>query len=188
MVTSIVGSTNKPVASKRLVDYFNTREDLSGILYVGYPIIGTSEGAYPIDAIWISREKGLVVFCLVEGKDTIGYENEQDDSCNKLDARLRSHKELMSKRELTVSIFAITFAPAVNLVNQNDDYILCNEESLDSAIDSIKPWQNSENYETLVSVIQSVSMIRKSRKKRKVINPESRGAKLQKIEDSIAKS
>ncbi len=186
MVTSIIGSTQKPISSERLRKYFDTREDLSGILYIGYPIIGTNEGAYPIDAIWLSKEKGLVIFCLIEGKNIDGYSDEQDDSCNKVDARLRSHKELMLKRQLVVDINAITFAPAVVAMEEIEDYPLCNESTLASAIDSIRGWSFPDYYEKLVSVIQSVSMIRKNRKKREISNSESRGAKLQKLEDSIA--
>lgn len=186
MVTSIVGTTQKPVSSNRLKEYFASREDLSGILYIGYPIIGTNEGAYPIDAIWLSEEKGLVIFCLVEGKTISDYENEQDDSYNKVEARLKGHRELTIKKKLMVDINVITYAPAVLNVNETEDYPLCNDDSLDEAIDAIDEWNNPEYFEQLVSVVQSVSMIRKNRKKRDISNSESRGAKLQKIEDSIA--
>ena len=186
MVTSIVGSTQKPISSNRLKEYFSRRDDLSGVLYIGYPIIGTNEGAYPIDALWISEEKGLVVFCLIEGKNIDNYQLCQDDSYNKVDARLRGHRELMNKRNLVVDINVITYAPIVTTITSSSDYILCNEKTIDQAIDSIPDWNAPEYYEQLVSVIQSVSMIRKNRKKRDIQNKDSRGAKLQRIEDSIA--
>ena len=186
MVTSIMGSTQKPIASGRLREYFDKRADLSGILYIGYPIIGTSEGAYPIDAVWLSKEKGLVIFCLIEGKKIDNYEEDQDDSCNKVEARLRNHKELMDKRKLIVDINAITFAPAVSKLDEIEGYPLRNENTLDSAIASIESWEKPEYYEKLVSVIQSVSTIRRNRKKREITRAVSRGAKLQRLEDSIA--
>ena len=68
MVTTITGTTNKPVSSDRLKSYFSDHDEFDGILYIGYPIIGTVEGAYPIDALWISPKQGLVVFNLIEGK------------------------------------------------------------------------------------------------------------------------
>lgn len=186
MVQTIVGTTKKPVSSSRLKSFFDNHDDLSGTLYIGYPIIGTSEGAHPIDAIWLSREKGVVIFCLIEGKNIDNYEDEQDDSCNKVDARLRSHKELMVKRELAVDINVITFAPAVTTIDSSEEYPLCNEDSLEITISMINNWKNPGYYEALVSIIQSVSNIRKNRKKRIITNTESRGAKLQRIEDSIA--
>ena len=50
MVSIIRGTTQKPMASEELVNYFRAREDLEGYLYIGYPIIGTADGPYPI---WI---------------------------------------------------------------------------------------------------------------------------------------
>lgn len=186
MVTSIMGSALKPVSSYKLKEYFDSREDLEGILYIGYPIIGTSEGAYPIDAIWLSKEKGVVIFCLIEGKKIENYTDVQDDSCNKVEARLRIHKELMLKRTLAVSVNVITFAPAVVNSNPVEGYPLCNSDDLGDAIDAIEDWETPEYFDKLVSVIQSVSTIRKNRKKREIKNSESRGAKLVRIEDSIA--
>jgi len=186
MVTSVIGTTQKPVSSNRLCEYFKKRNDLEGILYIGYPVIGTNEGAYPIDAIWASKEKGLVIFNLIEGKNTSDYEKAQDDSYNKVEARLRGHRELMNKRHLVVEISVITFAPAVVGLASLEDYPLCNEDSIGNEIDKIETWPEPNCYEALVSVLQSVSMIRKNRRKRDIQNTESRGAKLQRIEDSIA--
>jgi hypothetical protein len=69
MTTIIRGTTTKPVASERLAEFFASRPSLGGYLYIGYPIIGTSDGPYPIDALWVDPEKGIVLFNLIEGKD-----------------------------------------------------------------------------------------------------------------------
>ena len=185
MVTIITGTTNKPISSDRLKNYFKNHDEYNGILYIGYPIIGTVEGAYPIDALWISREYGLVVFNLIEGKTFENYQDEQDDSYNKVEARLKSHRELMNRRELQVTINVITYAPAIVSLPINEDYPICNEDTLTSLINELD-WKHSEYFEPLVSVLQAISMIRKGRKKREVKMPESRGAKLQKIEESVA--
>ena len=100
MVIPITGTTNKPISSERLKDFFLTHSEYSGYLYIGYPIIGTVEGAYPIDAIWVSKEKGVVIFNLVEGKQLTDYESDQDDAFNKIEAKLKGHRELVDKRKL----------------------------------------------------------------------------------------
>ena len=41
MVTTITGTTNKPVSSDRLKNYFSAHNEFDGILYIGYPINGT---------------------------------------------------------------------------------------------------------------------------------------------------
>ena len=89
MVTIITGTTNKPMASEQLRNYFHFHDELSGYLYIGYPIIGTVDGAYPIDALWVSPEKGLVIFNLIEGKEINDYEDAQDDCANKVESKLK---------------------------------------------------------------------------------------------------
>lgn len=185
MVTTITGTTNKPVSSDRLKNYFSSHNELDGILYIGYPIIGTAEGAFPIDALWVSTECGLVVFNLIEGKDLDNYQDNQDDSYNKVEARLKGHRELVFKRELQVDINVITFAPAIVGLPENEFYPICNEDTIMDLISKLK-WEHPEYFSKLVSVLQSVSMIRKSRKKRELKSSESRGAKLQKLEESVA--
>ena len=64
MVTIITGTTKKPASSEMLKRFFHRHNELDGYLYIGYPIIGTVEGAYPIDGLWISPDIGLVAFNL----------------------------------------------------------------------------------------------------------------------------
>ena len=66
-VTIIRGANKKPVSSDALAQYFEVHGELDGQLFLGYPIIGTSEGRYAIDATWLSPTKGIVVFYLVVG-------------------------------------------------------------------------------------------------------------------------
>ena len=64
MVDITMGSTQKPLSSEELKRYFQENNDLEGYLYIGYPITGTVEGPYPIDALWISfEEKEIVNVC-----------------------------------------------------------------------------------------------------------------------------
>ena len=185
MINIITGTTNKPVSSDRLKEFFKVHEEYEGTLYIGYPIIGTVEGAYPIDALWVSQEKGIVIFNLIEGKNLGEYENDQDDSYNKVEARLKGHRELVNKRNLQVEINVVTFAPAVITLPDDKAYPVCNYDSVGSVLGSFS-WKTPEYYEKLVSVLQSVSTIRKAKKKRDISNESSKGAKLQKLEDSIA--
>ena len=187
MVTIVQGTTKKPVSSQRLADFFAHHNKYEGFLYIGYPIIGTAEGAYPIDALLVSRSKGLVVFSLVEGRDMDGAHEIQDDSYNKLESKLRAHKSLMKGRNLQVPINPVTFAPVRDdaATLSQDDFPVCNEANLEAWLDDCE-WDDPIYYEALVAVIQAISTIRKGRKKRDVQKPDSRGAKLKRLEDSIA--
>jgi len=186
MVTIITGSTTKPMASEQLKNYFHNHSELTGYLYIGYPIIGTVHGAYPIDALWISPEKGLVIFNLIEGRDLKGYEEAQDDVANKIESKLKIYKQLMERRKLCVEISVITFAPTIsNIVDFDEEYPLCNENTLEDAINTIA-WNDLGYYERVVSVLQAISTIRKGKKKREIKKKQSKGAKLVDLEDSIA--
>lgn len=91
MINIVWGSTDKPVSSKRLAELLSSKTDLDGTLYIGYPIIGTPEGPFPIDALLVSPTKGLVLFSVVEGKNLPDYAEVQDESFNKMQAKLLQH-------------------------------------------------------------------------------------------------
>ena len=187
LVTIITGTTQKPTSSDLLKSFFQRHNELDGYLYIGYPIIGTVDGAYPIDSLWVSPDKGLVIFNLIEGKNIDGYEEAQDDCANKIEAKLRGYRQLVNKRKLCVEINVITYAPALmRKVDCDEDYPLCaNDNDLLAQIETLN-WNNSWYYEALVSVLQAISTIRKGKKRRETTKPESRGSKLKALEDSIA--
>ena len=186
MVTIVTGTSNKPASSEALKDYFRSHPEYCGYLYLGYPIIGTVNGAYSIDAIWVSEEKGLIVFNLLENRDLDNYWDVQDDCYNKLEAKLKNYRQLTDRRVLCVNISTITFAPAYSIIPAHPaDYPLCNENTLGATLDKII-WQNNTYYSALLSVLQSVTNIRKSKKRRELTSKDSRGTKLLFLEQSIA--
>lgn len=188
MVTIISGTTKKPMASQALIEFFEKNTSFDGHLYIGYPIIGTATGPFPIDATYISREHGLVIFNLVENKIEDDYDEIQDDAANKMESKLRNYRELTIKRRLAIPISVITFYPDREPEKEVDGYPICNEENLESVLKSEDyTWSNnSEYYEKLVSVLQAISTIRKGKKRRNILKSESKGAKLKLLEDSIA--
>lgn len=185
MVSIVAGTTHKPMASRQLINFFEKYNEWNGYLYIGYPIIGTAEGPYPIDAMYLSKEKGLVIFNLIENTDIENYQELQDDSYNKMEAKLKNFKDLMNKRTLCVEISVITFAPILRDIPEDDDYLICNENNLEHCLDEIK-WEKSDYFQKLVAVLQSISTIRRSKRKRSALKENSKGAKLKLVEDSIA--
>ena len=185
MINTVWGSTDKPVASKRLAQILSGAPGLEGTLYIGYPIIGTPEGAFPIDALLVSPTKGLVLFSVVEGKILPDYAEAQDEGFNKMQAKLRQHQSLIRKRDLLVKIHTVTFAPAISQLDHDDGYLLCNADNLVSVTEELGDF-DSKVFPSLVSVIQAISTLRRSRKKRTLQNQSSRGTKIKGLEDSIA--
>ena len=139
MIDTIWGTTDKPVASKQLTEVLESLA-IDGSLYIGYPIIGSPEGPFPIDALLLSPQKGAVIFHLVEGRTVGNFQEIQDESYNKLQSKLLQHKQLSHGRELRVAINVVTFAPALSDIDNlnSEANPVCNMESLPSLIREIK--------------------------------------------------
>lgn len=188
-VEIVRGASKKPASSRELAQFFSLQTGLSGRLSIGYPIIGTSEGSYFVDALWVSDQKGIVLFDLIDGGESVnveGYESRQDDSYNKLEGRLKSYPGLMNRRDLRIPIHTVSFAPGVINTPQSEGYIVANGDTLIEVLDRFD-WPHRENdvYKVALSVVQDVSAIRKNTA-RQFTKSGSRGAKLKKLEDSIA--
>ena len=188
-VDIVRGTTRKPGSSRVLEEAIASQDGLSGQLFIGFPTIATSEGPHPIDALLVSRDRGIIIFDLIEGPDAGGYQDRQDDSANKLEARLRLHRELMRGREFLIPIHTISFAPRVRLpeVVSEDSYPVANAKSLMEILSDFK-WRSPGErvYESALSAIEGISAIRKGRTRRTVTRENSRGAKLRDLENSIA--
>ena len=186
MLDIIWGSTDKPVSSKQLADKLEEL-NIGGTLYIGYPIIGSSDGPFPIEAMLVSSEKGVVIFHLVEGHNLGNYQEKQDESFTKFQAKLLQHKQLLVGRELKVKISVVTFSPLLkDIPDENfSEYPICNLTTIQIFLDQIQ-WGNNNLFSSLIAVIQSISNIRKTKKRRQLKIAESRGSKLKKLEESIS--
>ncbi len=182
------GTTQKPASSRELARMLANVPDLSGQLFIGYPILGTSAGSYPIDALLVSEDGGVVIFDLVEGTDAGDFQERQDDSFNKLEAKLKVYPQLMDRRMLRVPIETISFAPGVPTLHGNGDgYHIANGQTI---VDVVRQLQGKklehDLYRSTLSAIESISTIRQSRARRNIEQPNSLGARLKRLEDSIA--
>lgn len=180
------GVNGKPVSSQLLQTNLST-ENLYGQCYFGFPLIATPEGKYSIDATLISPEFGVVIFDIVEGTTLGDYQERQDDLVNKFESKLKLHKDLMKGRNLLPKINVITFAPAINLPSVDEGYFVCNEYNLAETLNNFKNNNlDTDTYSRTLSAVESLSSIRKSKQRRDFQKPDSRGAKLKKLEDTIA--
>jgi superfamily I DNA and RNA helicase len=191
MVNIIRGDLSKPIASQQLASFFEDHEELEGTLYLGYPIIGTAEGGYQVDALFLSRKHGVIVFQLVEGTqvDLDAVPEFQDESYTKLQAKLLQYKLLTKRRELGVKISVVTYAPAANIspYDDNSEYPVIKDSTDISRFISSRKWNDGDQYfEPLVSAIQGITTIRNKKQRSYIRKDDSRGAKLKRLEDSIA--
>lgn len=186
---SVVRGTNdKPEASRSLIEAFGELDGFGGQLFVGYPVLGSAEGRYPIDAVYVSPKHGVVVFDLVEGRDLGDYQDRQDDAATRLQQRLLAYKDLVRRRQLLTLITCVTYVPALIREPAADpDYPVTDAAHLRSALDAIS-WDEASDdlFQRTLSAIQTISTIRRSRTARTIADASSRGAKLLDLENSIA--
>lgn len=157
----IPGSNKKPVVTETLIDFFSKRDNPEGFLYTGYPILGSSEGACHIDAVLVSKKYRVVVFDLVESGTVGDYEERQYEIYTSIHSFL-IQSLAFKKRDLKVDINIIIFAP-VSDKRGCDDYPIATDEN---GLEKIE-WQHSDLYAQLHSVMQSLSSIRKIKKRPK---------------------
>ena len=185
----IRGTNAKPVASRSLADTMATCQNVSGQLFIGYPIVSTPDGPHRIDALLVSPDRGLVVFDLVESTVLDNFQVRQDDSANKLEARLKTHRALLQRRRLRIPIHTLSFAPGARCPEgaESAEYPVVDAKTLFDTLSNFSWEQPDEDaYKAALSAIESISSIRKNRRKRTATRPGSRGEKLRKLEDSIA--
>jgi superfamily I DNA and RNA helicase len=185
MINIIRGSSEKYVVAEQLASFLEKRKDIEGNLYIGYPIIAISDGSYEIDAMLISKQHGVVIFDMVIENKYSDRTEIQDDLFTKVQARFLSNKKLVHKRKLKVDLNIVTFATSWRNEDDNEFELVTNEEELNAFLDDIT-WANNEYYEKLLEDIQAITQIRERRKRNNVKGTSTRGAKLIKLEDSIA--
>lgn len=189
MIKVIWGSNKeKPVASRQLADILTQDTALEGYLYVGYPIVGAPTGPMKFDALLLSEQKGIVGFDLVEGLDLGDYQERQDAIASMLDVKLKPYPALKTGRNLKFAINTVTFAPAkrVDLPASADLYHVCNQSNFANTFQTFSWEADPDTFKSLLAAIQVVTNIRSNRSKRLIENDNSLGARLKRLEDSIA--
>lgn len=189
MLNIVWGSNkDKPEAARRLAATLSSDAfHADGYLYIGYPIIGSPLGPMKFDALLVSQEYGVIAFDLVEGLDLGDYKPRLDEIASMLEVKLKPYPTLKTGRSLRFTINAVTFAPAKRQVPASEpNYVCANQNNLLAEIEQFEGIDDSVLFANLLAAIQVVTRIRAGKLKRETKNATSRGARLKKIEDSIA--
>jgi hypothetical protein len=143
MLEKVYGSTKKQAMVRPLVDGLD-RLNLSGTLYIGYPILASADESITLDALLLTLEHGLVVFILAENGDlqapnATGFWDSLRDAQDKLyfavEANLKRHLTLRQGRDLGFEIQIITLFPQTPLrLKGYDSLIVTDPGALQAAI------------------------------------------------------
>ncbi len=187
MLNVIWGSVKaKPESSRFLAESLSSF-GLSGYLYIGYPVVGSPTGPLKFDALLLSQDVGLVAFDLVEGLDVGEFKVRQDEIASMLEVKLKPYPALKQGRNLKFDITVVTFAPAKRMLADSEaPYFIANGATLRDTLQPLSWTSGPETFAQLLAAIQVVTNIRASKQKREPTKENSRGARLKKIEESIA--
>ena len=188
MLNIIWGSNkDKPEAAKALASLLSADAfHADGYLYIGYPIMGSPIGPVKFDALLLTKQHGLIAFDLVEGLELEGFKQRLDYIASMLEVKLKPYPALKDGRKLKFEIHTFTFAPAKKTLPESDElYIVTNRENLLASVKNCTSL-SEELFTNLLAAIQVVTSIRSGKLKREPKNATSRGARLKKVEDSIA--
>lgn len=191
MVSIVRGPVKTYSVVSMLEGYFNTRTDIKGTLYFGYPIVSDFDDIYKVDAMLVSPNYGVILFNFEDSQEI--DEEEISDSqlsiINSFSSRLMKNKRLMNRRTLKVNVNMLTLNPRLNnFFNKSDEfeyYIAKDYEEIDSFL-SENEGNFADIYESLLQTIQAITTIKYRKNKRIINNSESRGAKLDKLEREIS--
>ena len=116
----IRGINHKPEATRALEEIIGKADSLSGELVYGYPLTGTENGLFTVDAVLVSDEGQVAVIDLAQGRDAGEYRERQDRGFNLIVRLLRMDGELMEGRRLRVHIQTLTFGPELDSGDETD--------------------------------------------------------------------
>lgn len=178
----------------QLVEALSGVTSLRGTLWVGFPLLNDAETTYAVDALYLSPDHGIVVFDVVEGRTLSDYVSRQDDLYRLVQSKLLREKNLARKGRLDFPVEACTFSPAVdkaeleNLSVTDPDYPALRANGIEAFLEGLRDSEISEDrLERVKSALQNLSTLRKRASRRTLSDDAaSRGARLQKLEDSIA--
>ena len=191
MLDVVFGENSSGVEVTRLRTVLQ-QMDISGTLYLGYPVLSTADAKVFVDALLVSESHGLVAFDVSSHLSVRLSEDQIDELSERqgqihasLYNKLNMHRNLRKGRSLAVAINVITCHQALEQVEQRDDMIACAPDALPGIMREFNSVEEAY-LRPLHAAIQRVSTLRPPRRRENVKRENSRGAILKNIEREIA--
>ncbi len=143
--------------------------NLTGTLYIGYPVLNIDDDKIEFDALLVSRDRGVIIFDLfLAGSDDGDGEESRSLHIERLYAalsnRLNSFAELRDGRRLGVEIVTVAIDPISDKFEEEADNFNVGLDRL-SDLPEVSPKlrPNNERIEHLNAAIQRISNLRPKR-------------------------
>lgn len=177
------GIINNISAANELVEIINGIEAYTGTLYLGYPLSSTNESVITVDALLVTKERGLTAFIFANGCENI--EDSQDLLYYQINNTLTKYESLRSGRNVVVAPNVITYFAEGTHPESTTEYLYCDSNNLKFTIENLPNFDN-KYYSVLCESLQKISSMKPKKKRRNVIKEDSKGNKIKKIESEIA--
>jgi superfamily I DNA and RNA helicase len=190
MITFLGTPALDQAVGNHLDQIFGQDIGLTGHFYRGFPVISSSEGGIKLDALLCTEECGVsIIHFFNERAISEAYVDHVDEVHLKICARLTELKELTKNRKLVVPVNSITYAPLVPFgfdEEISEAIQLCRTPQ--EVLDAVKSetLSNSELLNPTLSRLQSLSSLKKTKKRSYITKDDSKGAVLKKLENELA--
>jgi len=157
------GAIKNIIATNELVSLISDiQDDYNGTLYLAYPLSATADNSVTLDAMLLTREKGLIAFIFDNGNDS---NEEQDRLYYQISYNLNNYESLRKGRKLAVNPVIISYFERKDIPNSQNNYLYANKDNLKSLLASLDDIDGAY-YEKLTEALQKISTL-KPRKRRK---------------------
>jgi superfamily I DNA and RNA helicase len=186
----IVTGQRRNAAAERILVRTLEGIQLTGTLYIGYPIIGSTDEPVLVQALLTTLEHGVVVFEYAgepTSADVIDQISErQNDLHAAIHQKLFAYRPLRAGRKLAIDVHVVTMTPVVpRAIAIDRATIIASPQSLATVLADFPPL-TEEHFRAVNAAIQRISTIKPPNKRTKVTRNDSRGAIMQQIEREIA--
>ena len=185
------GFITKPQQTESLIKQINTYFNKSGdegTLYLSYPLTANSDEKITLDAMLLSKKRGLIVIIYGDSSTELNVlKDQQDEMYFHLDYYLKKYSSLRQGRETVIQPRVITFMPSEIKDSRSigNNYVFCTQADLCEKIKEFPDFKQ-EYYGILTEALQKVNKIKPKKNRSKVVKQNSKGAIIKEIEKEVA--
>lgn len=188
MINITRGKIENSTLSNKLVEFFETKNDIEGNLFLGYPILPTTDDKIAIDALLISPQYGIIAIMFYNDIVDANFEELQDEIYSLILSKIAKEKVLVKRGSVLINLDVITYAPNLSksYTREKNGFTVCN--SNDSFLEYFKNTEtsNEQYYEYAMRCIQSIGTMKKVLSRDNVKTKDSRGWILKDLEKRVA--
>ncbi len=152
-------------------------------IFLGYPLTAKADEAITVDALLVTREKGVIAFIIHEKEDN--DEERQDKMYYDIEYAFSKYEKLRKGRKLAFTPQVVNYFCEEKLPNNKEGYYYANDNNLEAIYSGISAF-NQEYYSILCESLYKISSMKPKKKRLNVQQKDSKGAQIKLIEKEIA--